>query len=77
MLIPRRVKYRKQHHPRRTGMAKGATKLAFGDYGIQALESSYLTNRQISQAEMERRFRALKSNGSSKGSSTRPSAKLT
>jgi large subunit ribosomal protein L16 len=28
-------------------MAKGGTKLAFGEYGIQALESSYLTNRQI------------------------------
>jgi large subunit ribosomal protein L16 len=47
MLIPRRVKFRKQHHPRRTGAAKDATKLAFGEFGIQALESSYLTNRQI------------------------------
>lgn len=31
MLIPRRVKYRKQHHPKRTGAAKGGTQLAFGD----------------------------------------------
>ena len=38
MLIPRRVKYRKQHRPNRKGMAKGGTELAFGDYGIQALE---------------------------------------
>lgn len=52
MLIPRRVKFRKQHHPRRTGDAKGGTKLAFGDFGIQALESSYLTNRQIEAARI-------------------------
>ena len=52
MLIPRRVKHRKQHHPKRSGMAKGGTKLAFGDYGIQALESSYLTNRQIESARI-------------------------
>ena len=52
MLIPRRVKHRKQHHPARNGQAKGATKLAFGDYGIQALESSYLTNRQIESARI-------------------------
>jgi len=52
MLIPRRVKHRKQHHPSRTGMAKGGTKLAFGDFGIQALEPSYLTNRQIEAARI-------------------------
>jgi large subunit ribosomal protein L16 len=52
MLIPRRVKHRKQHHPNRSGDAKGATKLAFGDFGIQALESSYLTNRQIEAARI-------------------------
>jgi large subunit ribosomal protein L16 len=52
MLIPRRVKHRKQHHPKRSGMAKGGTKLAFGDFGIQALESSYLTNRQIESARI-------------------------
>ena len=52
MLIPRRVKYRKQHHPKRDGMAKGGSKLAFGDYGIQAMESSYLTNRQIEAARI-------------------------
>ncbi len=52
MLIPRRVKYRKQHHPQRDGAAKGATKLTFGDFGIQALESSYLSNRQIEAARI-------------------------
>ena len=50
--MTRRVKYRKQHHPKRDGMAKGGTKLAFGEYGIQALESSYLTNRQIEAARI-------------------------
>ncbi len=52
MLIPRRVKFRKQHHPKRSGNAKGGTKLAFGDFGIQALEPSYLTNRQIEAARI-------------------------
>ena len=52
MLIPRRLKHRKQHHPNRTGAAKGGTKLAFGDYGIQALEPAYVTNRQIESARI-------------------------
>ena len=52
MLIPRRVKHRKQHRPNRSGVAKGGTSLAFGEYGIQALESSYLTNRQIEAARI-------------------------
>ena len=52
MLIPRRTKHRKQHHPTRSGMAKGGTELAFGDYGIQALEPAYVTNRQIEAARI-------------------------
>ena len=52
MLIPRRVKHRKQHHPSRSGMAKGGTSLAFGDYGIQALAPAYVTNRQIESARI-------------------------
>src|ERR1700693_1324466 len=47
MLIPRRVKHRKQHHPKRAGMSKGGTVVSFGDFGIQALEPAYVTNRQI------------------------------
>jgi len=50
VLIPRRVKHRKQHHPKRSGKSKGGTFVAFGDYGIQALEGGYLTNRQIEAA---------------------------
>ncbi len=52
MLIPKRVKYRKQHSPTRRGDAKGGTELAFGDYGIQALENHYVTNRQIESARI-------------------------
>ena len=52
MLIPRRVKHRKQHHPNRKGRSKGGTSIAFGDYGIQALEPTYLTNRQIESARI-------------------------
>jgi ribosomal protein L16, bacterial/organelle len=52
MLIPRRVRYRKQHHPGRRGVATGGTKIAFGDFGIQALESCYVTNRQIEAARI-------------------------
>lgn len=52
MLIPRRTKHRKHHHPTRSGMAKGGTDLAFGDYGIQALAPAYVTNRQIEAARI-------------------------
>ena len=52
MLIPKRVAHRKQHHPRRSGKAKGGTKVEFGDYGLQALTSAYVTNRQIEAARI-------------------------
>ena len=52
MLIPRRVRYRKQHRPTRSGVAKGGTAITFGDYGIQALEPAYVTNRQIESARI-------------------------
>lgn len=52
MLIPRRVKHRKQHRPQRGGAASGGTALAFGDFGIQALEGHYVTNRQIESARI-------------------------
>ena len=51
MLIPRKVAHRKQHRPHRTGMATGGTRVAFGEYGIQALEHAYVTNRQIEAAQ--------------------------
>ena len=47
MLMPKKVKYRKQHRGRRSGMAKGGDYIAFGDYGLQALEAAWVTARQI------------------------------
>jgi len=52
MLMPSRVKYRKQHRGRRKGISKGATKLDFGEYGIQALESAWITANQIEAARV-------------------------
>jgi large subunit ribosomal protein L16 len=52
MLIPRRVKHRKQHHPGRSGHATGGTELSFGEYGIQAMTPAYVTNRQIESARI-------------------------
>ena len=52
MLIPRRGKFRNQHHPTRGGAATGGTTVSFGDYGIQALEPAYITNRQIEAARI-------------------------
>ena len=52
MLIPRRTKFRKQHRPHRAGLSKGGNQVAFGEYGIQALEPAYVTNRQIEAARI-------------------------
>ena len=47
MLMPKKVKYRKQQRGRRRGRAKGGDTIAFGDYGLKAMESTWLTARQI------------------------------
>jgi large subunit ribosomal protein L16 len=52
MLMPRKVRHRKTQRGRMNGMAKGGTRLAFGDYGIQAIEPAWLTNRQIEAARI-------------------------
>ena len=52
MLIPRKVRHRKQHHPKRSGAATGGTKVHFGEWGIQALTPAYVTNRQIEAARI-------------------------
>src|SRR5687768_18292693 len=52
MLMPRKVKHRKQQRGRRTGAAKGGTTVAFGEYGIQALEPAWVTARQIEAARI-------------------------
>ena len=52
MLMPRKVKHRKQHRGRRTGQAKGGTVVTFGDFGIQATEPGWITARQIEAARI-------------------------
>ncbi len=52
MLIPRKVKHRKQHHPKRGGAATGGTKVSFGEWGIEAITPAYVTNRQIESARI-------------------------
>lgn len=52
MLMPRKVRHRKQQRGRLTGAAKGGTDVTFGDYGIQALEPGWLTARQIEAARI-------------------------
>lgn len=47
MLMPKRVKYRKQFRGRMRGMAKGGTELQNGEFGLQALEPGWITSRQI------------------------------
>lgn len=52
MLSPKRVKHRKVQRGSMKGRAKGGTELNFGDYGIQALERHWITNRQIEAARI-------------------------
>ncbi len=47
MLMPKKVKYRKQMRGRRTGKAWRGSDLAFGEYGLKALECAWITDRQI------------------------------
>jgi len=50
MLMPKRVKYRKQHRGRMKGRARRGAEITFGDYGLQALEPCWMTSRQIEAA---------------------------
>lgn len=52
MLLPKRVKHRKVQRGRRRGQAKGGTEIHFGDFGLQALECGWITNRQIEAARI-------------------------
>ena len=52
MLMPRKVKYRKQHRGRTKGRTTGGTSVNFGDFGIQALEPGWITARQIEAARI-------------------------
>jgi len=52
MLSPKRVKFRKQHRGRRGGLSRGQVKVQFGEYGLKALDSGWITNRQIEAARI-------------------------
>ena len=52
MLMPKKTKYRKSFRGRRKGNSKGANVVTFGDFGIQAVETSYVTARQIEAARI-------------------------
>ena len=52
MLSPKRVKRRKTHKGRMRGMAFRGSKVSFGDYGLQALEPTWISNRQIESARV-------------------------
>lgn len=52
MLLPKRVKYRRQHRPDTKGRAKGGTEVSFGEYGLQATTTAWVTSRQIEAARI-------------------------
>jgi large subunit ribosomal protein L16 len=52
MLMPKKVKHRKQHRGRMTGASTGGTRVTYGEYGIQALEPGWITARQIEAARI-------------------------
>ena len=52
MLSPKRVKFRKMFKGRTKGLAQRGSKVSFGDYGLQALEPGWVTNRQIEAARV-------------------------
>ncbi len=52
MLVPKRVKHRKQHRGRMKGKAVKGTNVTFGEFGLQALEPAWITNRQIEAARI-------------------------
>ena len=50
MLMPKRMKYRKQHRGRMTGKATRGSRVHYGDFGLKALEPAWITSRQIEAA---------------------------
>src|SRR5213595_3089276 len=52
MMMPKKVKFRKQQRGRRRGLATRGQKISFGDFGLQALEAGWLTSRQIEAARI-------------------------
>ncbi len=52
MMMPKKVKFRKQQRGRRRGLATRGAKVSFGDFGLQALETGWVTARQIEAARV-------------------------
>ncbi len=52
MLLPKRTKYRRPHRVKYEGKAKGGTEVYFGEFGLQAQEGAWITNRQIEAARI-------------------------
>ncbi|MDD4801686.1 MAG: 50S ribosomal protein L16 [Syntrophomonas sp.] len=52
MLTPKRTKFRKQHRPSLKGKANKGNTVTYGQYGLQALEAAWITNRQIEAARI-------------------------
>src|SRR5437667_346584 len=52
MLVPKKTKFRKVQRGRRRGMSKGQTAVQFGDFGLKALDSAWVTNREIEAARI-------------------------
>jgi len=52
ILMPKRVKHRKEQRGRMRGISKGNIKLAFGEYGLQAVEPGWVTSKQIEAARV-------------------------
>ena len=52
MLLPKRVKYRRQHRPTTKGQSKGGNQVSFGEYGLQATTTAWITSRQIEAARI-------------------------
>jgi len=62
MLMPKRTKYRKTHKGRMAGKAQRGSRVAFGEYGLQAMEPGWITSRQIESARIAM-TRAIKRGG--------------
>ncbi len=52
MLMPKRVKHRKQQRGRRAGVSVRGSEVSFGEYGLKAMETGWITNRQIEAARI-------------------------
>lgn len=52
LLLPKRVKYRKAHRGKRRGVTKGGAKLAFGEFGLKALDNCWITANQIESSRV-------------------------